>query len=236
MFDLNEPQWELKLIVVATRVAPISSNSQHRKRPPKCQTIPFSWRKSVHLDQPEECFVCMAGDFSAAAISSSSAPSVLQLLRLAHCSGGHPPWRGTRTASRPYGRLGSRWQTPPCQPCTVCKLEWCTARRSPAGTSPPARKAEKKIIAQLRLKNSTISCWSTWSLWVGFLWKTTRVKALIKRLKITIKSLDTFLKPSHPPGWWCKDITARKQRKHKRGHVALFGFQIGMLTRPNLTT
>lgn len=105
----------------------------------------LNWRKSINLDRPEESFVCMAGDFfSTVEISWSWAPPVLQLPRLARYSGDHPLWRGTPTATRPYGRPGSRWQTPPCQPCTVCKLEWCTARRSPAGTSPPAQKGQKK--------------------------------------------------------------------------------------------
>lgn len=125
---------------------------------PKCQTIP-SPKSFQNLNQPEECFACMAGNLSAVGITSSRAPCVLPLLQLAHCSGDHPLWRGTRMASHPYGRLDSRWQILLCQPCTVCKLEWCTAGCSPAGTSPPAQRKIREIIAQLEIANSTFSGW-----------------------------------------------------------------------------
>lgn len=158
--DEREWQWQAKKRLqyfsrhACMRVLPshltLSRKAEHHSQ--NVGLLLKNWCKSIHLDQPEESVVCMAGDLSAVAISWSAAGVcpcvVLQLLQPVHCSGDRPLWWGTPAASRPYGRLGSRWRTPPCRPCTVYKPEWCTARRSPAGTSPPAQSRE--IIARLR--------------------------------------------------------------------------------------
>lgn len=191
----------------------------------------------------------MAGGFSAVAISWRGAPFVfLQLLQRAHCSGDHPLWRCTQIPSRPYGRPGSRWQTPLCLPCTVCKLEWYTAGRSPAGTSPPAQERKRKvrgegIIAQLQRNSSRLlkqlHVWSAASAQNIYGWSLSLeaelVKSVIQKMKITIKTLSSWnhLRPgangATPPSL----KTSGGKNLSKCRHVLLFGSHMTkMLTHP----
>lgn len=170
----------------------------------------------------------MAGGFSAVAISWRGAPFVfLQLLQRAHCSGDHPLWRGTQIPSRPYGRPGSRWQTPLCLPCTVCKLEWYTAGRSPAGTSPPAQERKRKgreegIIAQLQRNSSRLlkqlHVWSAASAQNIYGWSLSLeaelVKSVIQKMKITIKTLSSWKLPP-PPGSMVHHSKQAGEKKQK---------------------
>lgn len=174
----------------------------------------------------------MAGGFSAVAISWRGAPFVfLQLLQRAHCSGDHPLWRGTQIPSRPYGRPGSRWQTPLCLPCTVCKLEWYIAGRSPAGTSPPAQERKRKvrgegIIAQLQRNSSRLlkqlHVWSAASAQNIYGWSLSLeaelVKSVIQKVKITIKTLSSW-KPPPPWGQWCNATITQNKRGKKTEQV-----------------
>lgn len=173
----------------------------------------------------------MAGGFSAVAISWRGAPFVfLQLLQRAHCSGDHPLWRGTQIPSRPYGRPGSRWQTPLCLPCTVCKLEWYTAGRSPAGTSPPAQERKRKgrgegIIAQLQRNSSRLlkqlHVWSAASAQNLYGWSLSLeaelVKSVIQKMKITIKNAQQLRTTSAPGVNGASLKTSGKQNRASAG-------------------
>lgn len=188
----------------------------------------------------------MAGGFSAVAISWRGAPFVfLQLLQRAHCSGDHPLWRGTQIPSRPYGRPGSRWQTPLCLPCTVCKLEWYTAGRSPAGTSPPAQERKRKgrgegIIAQLQRNSSRLlkqlHVWTAASAQNIYGWSLSLeaelVKSVIKIIKITIKTLSSWKLPP-PPGTM---VHHSKQAGKKKTEQAPACFTIRLSHDKNVNT